>query len=290
MRECNTGNLVVDEVSNLDIQGYTIPRNWYYTITNENGKPHYLAIAILATIVNAYQAREVRDEITGEVVDYVTKFEDDMYAFYYGEYEEQFGESHSTIKRAIVLLEKLRIVKRVLNTIMIKDVRRISNVVFIKLNVDALKEVTFLENLPSRTIAKKCKRKDVTNDCNIESNNDVRLQQAMVNNEQVVLAKVNSPMQQVAIQKLDETEEVVTEHELRSLEAWLAIHLDELFVDDLDNRACEDDSWETGVYDESYNIEEDMQIQQEDNIANAIQMVQNQNQRRLEISMSVRLC
>lgn len=281
MRECNTGNLVVDEVSNLDIQGYTIPRNWYYTITNENGKPHYLAIAILATIVNAYQAREVRDEITGEVVDYVTKFEDDMYAFYYGEYEEQFGESHSTIKRAIVLLEKLRIVKRVLNTIMVKDVRRISNVVFIKLNVDALKEVTFPENIPSRTNEKKHKRKDVTNDCNIESNNDVSLQQAMVKNGQVVLAKVNSPMQQVGIQKLDESEEIVTEHELRSLEDWLAIHLDELFVDDLDNRACEDDS---------YNIEEDMQIQQEDNIANVIQMVQNQNQRRLEISMSVRLC
>lgn len=65
----STGNAIVDENAKLDITGNIIPQAWYQTITRDNGKPNLTAIIILADIVYWYKPTEIRDEVTGQVVE-----------------------------------------------------------------------------------------------------------------------------------------------------------------------------------------------------------------------------
>lgn len=116
----STGNAIVDENAKLNISGNIIPQAWYKTIIRDSGKLYLTAIVILVDIVYWYKPAEVRDEVTGQVVEFKKKFKADLLQRSYQQISEQFGISKKEASSAIVFLEKLGVVKRVFRTINIK--------------------------------------------------------------------------------------------------------------------------------------------------------------------------
>ena len=47
----SSGNTIVDKLGQMDFTGNIVNPNWNYHVTNENNKPNYLAVQILAEIV-----------------------------------------------------------------------------------------------------------------------------------------------------------------------------------------------------------------------------------------------
>lgn len=140
-----TGNATVDQISGMEITGNVIPSAWYQTIRKETGKPYLNAIIILSDIVYWYRAIEVRDEESGEILGYRKKFKADILQRSYQQIAEQFGISKRDASNAMVALEKLGVVKRVFRKLKV-DRFIIPNVMFLALDVEVLRRLTFPEN------------------------------------------------------------------------------------------------------------------------------------------------
>lgn len=138
-----TGNETVDEIGEINFSGNITPQIWYKTVVTEKGKPHYLAISILSDIVYWYRPAEIRDENTGRVIGWKKRFRDDLLQRSYEQFAEMYGESKKTITRAILVLEDLGVVQRVFRTITLSGGMTLNNVLYIKLNVDRLTELTY---------------------------------------------------------------------------------------------------------------------------------------------------
>ena len=148
----STGNAIVDESAKLNISGNIIPQAWYQTVRRDSGKPNLTAIIILADIVYWYKPVEVRDEVSGQVMEYKKKFKADLLQRSYQQISEQFGISKKEASSAVIFLEKLGVVKRVFRTINISGLV-INNVLYLELIVDRLRELTYPEGIdwdPSR--------------------------------------------------------------------------------------------------------------------------------------------
>lgn len=143
MNYLTSGNDAVDRIGMMNLTGNIIPQIWYKTIVGDTGKPHYLAIAILADIVYWYRPTEIRDERSGQIIGWKKKFQGDMLQRNYESIASQFGESAKTVTRAIVVLEKLGVVKRHRQTIQLKTGLIVNNVLFLELNPERLNELTF---------------------------------------------------------------------------------------------------------------------------------------------------
>lgn len=139
-----TGNAAVDQISGMEITGNVIPSAWYRTIRKETGKPYLNAIIILSDIVYWYRAIEVRDKESGEILGYRKKFKADILQRSYQQIAEQFGISKRDAANAMVALEKLGVVKRVFRKLKV-DRFVIPNVMFLALDVEVLKRLTFPE-------------------------------------------------------------------------------------------------------------------------------------------------
>ena len=139
-----TGNETVDQINGMEITGNVIPPAWYRTIRKETGKPYLNAIIILSDIVYWYRAIEVRDKESGELLGYRKKFKADILQRSYQQIAERFGISKRDASNAMVALEKLGVVKRVFRKIKV-DRHIIPNVMFLALDVEVLKRLTFPE-------------------------------------------------------------------------------------------------------------------------------------------------
>lgn len=94
----SSGNHSVDELGKINIMGNVTPQIWYKKILKPTtGKPYLLAIAVLSDIVYWYRPRELRDEMTGNVIGWGKKFQGDLLQKSYGDYAELYGESKKTI-------------------------------------------------------------------------------------------------------------------------------------------------------------------------------------------------
>lgn len=140
----STGNEIVDKNAKLNIVGNIIPQMWYRTIIRESGKPNLTAIIILADIVYWYKPTEIRDEGTGQVIGVKKKFKSDLLQRSYQQISEQFGISKKEATNAVVFLEKLGVVRRIFRTISMNGIV-VNNVLYLELNVDRLKELTYPE-------------------------------------------------------------------------------------------------------------------------------------------------
>lgn len=138
-----TGCEVVDEVGTWNLTGNVTPDNWYRWILRENGKPYLLAITILSEIVYWYRPAEVRDEVTGQVVGYRKRFRDDVLQKSYTQLADKYGEGKSAVKRALDVLETLDIVRREWRTIHHETMGICNNVLYLRLNSEALYRITF---------------------------------------------------------------------------------------------------------------------------------------------------
>lgn len=139
-----SGNDTVDRMTNFGITGNVIPHAWYKTIVKDNGRPHLLAIELLADIVYWYRPQEIRDEHTGHLLRYQKKFSGDMLQKSYDQYAAFFGEKKRIIKEAMDVLVKLGVVKRQLRTIETDSVK-LPNIMFLDLDVDRLFALTYPE-------------------------------------------------------------------------------------------------------------------------------------------------
>lgn len=142
MKEYTTGNAKVDAMAQIQLTGNVTPQIWYRTITRENGKPHLLAIAILSDIVYWYRPIEIRDEGTGHIIGYRKKFKADILQRSYDQFAELFGESKRSVTDAVIRLEALGVIKRVLRTIDVVGTKY-NNVLFIELFPERLYELTY---------------------------------------------------------------------------------------------------------------------------------------------------
>lgn len=143
MKEYTTGNNIVDAMASMQFTGNVIPQIWYQTILRDNGKPYLLAITLLADIVYWYRPTELRDEKTGRFLGYAKKFkDDDLLQRSYAQFASMYGESKRSITDAIVKLEQLGVIKRVLRTIDVGGVA-FNNVLFIELFPEMLYKLTY---------------------------------------------------------------------------------------------------------------------------------------------------
>ena len=141
-----SGNEIVDQSSQLNISGNIIPQAWYNSIVRENGKPHLTAIVILADIVYWYKPTEIRDEGSGQVVALKKKFKADLLQRSYQQISDEFGISKKEATNAIIFLEKLGVIQRVFRNLVINGIT-VTNVLFIELKVERLKELTYFSPL-----------------------------------------------------------------------------------------------------------------------------------------------
>ena len=139
----NTGNAIVDQLATINISGNVIPHAWYSTLKKEKtNKPYLHAIVILADIVYWYRPEEKRNLETGQFMGYKKRFKADLLQRRYKYFSEMFGISEKECQRALVFLEKKNIIKRVFRKIT-NDGKTLNNVMFLWLNVDELKKITF---------------------------------------------------------------------------------------------------------------------------------------------------
>ena len=138
-----SGNDAVDSMGRINISGNIIPQVWYKTVTKENGKPHLLAITLLADIVYWYRPSEVREEGTGQVTGWKKRFKGDMLQKTYQQYSDLFGESKRSIKAAFDMLEGLGVIKRVFRNVTCQSGLVLNNVMFVGLDTDILYKLTY---------------------------------------------------------------------------------------------------------------------------------------------------
>ncbi len=141
-----SGSHIVDQMHQINITGNVIPMVWFDQITFSNGKPNTNAIMILADIVYWYRPNEVRDEQTGRIIALKKKFSADLLQRSYNDYTEQFGFSKKQVYNAILQLEEMGLIQRIFRNICINN-RTLPNVMYLELNTDRLKEITFPCNL-----------------------------------------------------------------------------------------------------------------------------------------------
>ena len=150
-----TGSPAVDRMSRLQITGNVIPAAWFKTVRKATGKPNLNAIIILADIVYWYRPVEVRDEATGQLVGLKKRFAADLLQRNYQQMADQFGLTKRDATNAIVELEKLGVIRRVLRTIE-QGGHLVSNVLFLDLDVDVLEALTYPDEPENREQGKAC--------------------------------------------------------------------------------------------------------------------------------------
>ena len=156
----NTGNKIVDAMQGISITGNIIPAAWYRRITRENGKPHLLAINLLADIVYWYRPTEIRNEQTGVLEGYKKKFSADLLQRSYADIAEFFGCSKVEATRAVVTLEQLGVIQREFRTLVINGVR-CNNVLFIKLLPERLRAINGIDGTCQQDNADLSTRKSI---------------------------------------------------------------------------------------------------------------------------------
>ena len=142
-----SGNETVDRMTYFGITGNVTPHAWFKTILKDNGRPHLLAIELLADIVYWYRPQEVRDEQTGQLIRYQKKFSGEMLQKSYDAYAEFFGEKKRIVKEAMDVLVRLGVVKRQFRNVKTK-MTTLSSVMFIDLDVEKLHALTYPEENP----------------------------------------------------------------------------------------------------------------------------------------------
>ena len=144
MREIvNSGNSTVDAMVKINLTGNIIPANWFRTITRDNGKPYMLAICILSELCYWYRPQEVRDERSGNIVEYRKRFRGDMLQKNYQDLADRFGESKRSVKAATDRLEELGVIRKEWRNLKLRSGAVINNVLFIDLNTEILSRLTF---------------------------------------------------------------------------------------------------------------------------------------------------
>lgn len=143
MNNFSTGNAIVDQIAEINITGNIIPAAWYSTILAKNGKPYWIAIIILSDIVYWYRPKEVRDEGNGNLIGFQKKFRADLLQRSYHQICDHFGISKKQARCAIDFLCETGVLNKYLRDENTKDGMRLHNNMYLELNPQRLKELTY---------------------------------------------------------------------------------------------------------------------------------------------------
>lgn len=139
-----TGNPVVDQISEIQIQGNIVPTMWLKNITFTNKKPHLVAIMILAEIFYWYRMTVIRDE-NGQIVEVKKKFKADKLQRSYQSFADQFGFTKRQVKEAVQYLVERGLINREFRHITTKTGIKIPNVMFVEPVPEQIKKITYEE-------------------------------------------------------------------------------------------------------------------------------------------------
>ena len=135
----------VIEIGKLNFKGNIIPERWFQALTYESGRPHINAIIILSEIVYWYRPTEVRDESSGVLIEVRKKFKADLLQRNYQGFSKKFGFSKKQVQDAFDYLRGMNLIYTELRTIDVGEDLRLPNVLFIGVNPEKIKEITFGE-------------------------------------------------------------------------------------------------------------------------------------------------
>lgn len=135
-------NESVKAMQGIDLKGNIIPHQWFNTIKKSNGAVDLVAIVTLSEIVYWYRPSYQFNE-SGMMVGIKQKFDGDTLQKSYDDLSEKLGLTKRQVREAVVRLEEMELVKREFRNIVVRGTH-LSNVLFIHLNVDKLKEITLV--------------------------------------------------------------------------------------------------------------------------------------------------
>ena len=125
------------------LSGNIIPMLWLDYIKREKtGRVDTVAVLLLGDIVYWYRPIEVRDELTGRVVGCRKRYKADKLQRSYDTYTELYGLGKAQARNALKNLERLGLIEIEHRTITTNTGGKASNVTYIGLNIDKLKEIS----------------------------------------------------------------------------------------------------------------------------------------------------
>jgi len=140
---------VLKDISGINFSGNVIPHNWYkhvtYSTAGGKTKADLLAINILADVVYWHRLTVVRDESSGQVVEYRKKFKGDKLQKSYNSYADQFGSAKQSVKESIDLLIELGLLQRDFENIIVNGAC-CNNVMFLTPNPEKIENITQIES------------------------------------------------------------------------------------------------------------------------------------------------
>ena len=140
-----SGNILVDQMAQINLVGDIIPPIWYQRIKKAEGKADFLAINILANICYWYRPVVVRDEQTDIIVEVKKKFKGDMLQKQYQDFADHFGCPKTSVKSSMDTLEELGLIKRHFEEISLENGTKLNNRMFIEIFPDKILDITFNE-------------------------------------------------------------------------------------------------------------------------------------------------
>ena len=125
---------------NCFLKSEILPVKWFKHIRYENGKPNTLAICVLAYLISSC-LKSCPFKMTEEGIPSLCL---ENYAFYmtYKQISESLFISEKQAKDAVLFLEHLGLLKRILKTVSTKY-GRLGNVLYIQLNSSKIREITY---------------------------------------------------------------------------------------------------------------------------------------------------
>lgn len=134
---------VVKEIGRISFEGNVLPPSWLQNIKTDAGKPDAIGAVLLSDIIYWYRPTAVRDEATGQIAGYKTKFGADKLQRSYEQLAEQFGFSKNQVRRSLKRLEERGLISIELRTITSKTGIRLSNVMFLEPIPEKIEEITY---------------------------------------------------------------------------------------------------------------------------------------------------
>jgi hypothetical protein len=133
----------VAAIGKMEFQGNITPTLWYKNITFESGKADLVAITILAEVVYWYRPKIVKDEATGDVIEYSKKFAADKLQRSYQSFADQFGISKRQARDACKRLSDQGLITLEFRTVKTKTGTKLGNVLYLEPVPDKLAEITY---------------------------------------------------------------------------------------------------------------------------------------------------
>jgi len=130
----------VESLRDFHPEGNIVPMEWFSHVKFANGRTDFIAIMILSDIVYWHRPTQIRDEITGNVLEYRKKFKRDLLQKSYSHYASLFGLSKKQVTEAMTRLEERGLIQRVWRTIDTEELT-LNNVLFIALDVEKVKQL-----------------------------------------------------------------------------------------------------------------------------------------------------